>query len=211
MAKKKSRRDMRLNREERREKRNKRLMGIVLTAVMVLAIAGIWAANKQSNNGDYSYGDYKFALKAVPEANNNMVYTTKVNGQEVFFYTLPNEAERINTTNNLTALLQPAQAIVLSSSPGENYASLHDLVRFELSRYSGKLVVGGTLHPNESEQLAFLSCANATTEMPVIELHEANSTSIVVENNCAVIDAPNSQLAVIRDRLLYSMLGILKN
>jgi len=209
MAKKNAPKKIRLNREARREKRNKRLMSLVLTALMVLAIGGIWAANSQSHGEDILYGDTEFKLETLPEANNNYVYTTDVNDIDMYFYSLPLQTLTINSTGNLTALLKPAQYIALSSTPSLQYASLHDLIRFELSKYSGKFVVGGVLTKNESSQLSQLTCANATIEMPVIELRESNETSILVEDNCVFINASNQQLALIRDRLLYSMVGII--
>ena len=209
MAKKNGPKKIRLNREARREKRNKRLMSLVLTALMVLAIGGIWAANANSGPDKIMYGNTEFKLEILPEANNNYVYTTDVNDIGIYFYSLPLQTFSVNSTGNLTALLRPAQYIALSSSPGLQYASLHDLIRFELSKYSGKLVVGGVLTKNESSQLTQLTCANATIEMPVIELHESSESSILVEDNCVFINASNQQLALIRDRLLYSMVGII--
>lgn len=211
MAKVKQHKQFKVNRQQRRERRNKRLMSIILTAVMVLAVGGVIAANQGSNSTDFQYNGYRFTYEPLPEVNNNYVYTTKQNGQGLFFYSLPAQASRINTTGNLTKLLAPASYIALTTEPSVEYASLYDVIRFELSRLSGKLIMGGTLVENENLTAEVLTCQNATADFPVIELRSTeNSTNIIVQDNCAVIFSQPQQLSLIRDRLLYSMTGIIQ-
>jgi hypothetical protein len=209
MAKRKEHKRFRVNKEERREKRNKRIMSIVLAAVMVLAVGGIVASN-QGSSTRYEYNDYRFTLEQLPQANNNFVFTTKLSGRQPFFYSLPADTLTIPQTGNLTAVLEPSGYIALSTEYELEYAQLFDLIRFELSQASGKLVVGGILEYNETSTLSQYTCENATAGFPVIEFRITNTSTIEVEDNCIRMSSTQQGLSLTRDRLLYSMLGIIE-
>ena len=99
--------------------------------------------------------------------------------------------------------------VVITSDPSDQFATYYDLTRYELSTYSSKPIVGATTLPVEGVTLPVLTCVNATMGTPVVTLSQGNETSIDVEGNCVYITSTVGDFAIIRDRLLYTLLGVL--
>ena len=200
----------RLSRDEKRSKRNKKVMSYVLVLLMVASVAGIYASSQSSNNSDYVYGDYSFYVKAEPSLNNQYVFALDGDKSSMYFYSLPQDSLALDFEGNLSSVFYPAQFFVLSTDSDIRYAAFYDQLRYEVDTFAQKTSVPGLLLENESFSTPVITCDNATAEMPVIELRLSNETKIVSNTNgCITIDTKNTDLALIRDRLLYTALGII--
>lgn len=202
----------RLSQDEKRAKRNKQVMSFVLVLLMVLSVAGIYASSKSSNKSNYVYGDYSFYVRAEPSLNNQNVFALDGDKSSMYFYSLPQDDLRLDSKGNLSTVFYPAKFFALSTDSDIRFFSFYDQLRFDIATYAKKNSVHGLLVENESSKLPVITCANATAEIPVIELHLSNETIIVSNSseNCITINARNVDLGLVRDRLLYTALGVIK-
>ncbi len=198
----------RLSRDARHEKRMKRMMSWVLVFLMVISMAGIFVSN-QSGNKDLRYNDYKFEVVQQPNSN-QYVYVLKKDNSGKYFYSLPQDDLTIPSEGNLSKVFYPAKYFVLTDM-GDNpqVASFYDQIRYELNIYSGKNSLLGS--PERNGTLPHITCINSTLEIPVIEFNTTNETRIIVDEStgCIKINSRLDDLALIRDRLLYTSTGII--
>lgn len=198
-----------MSQDERRANRNKKYMSYTLVILMIASVAGIYASSQQGDPA-LKYGDYKFTPKLLDSAGGQYVFTTEYGGQEIYFYYLPQDALSIEVEGNLTSVLQPAQYVVLSTDNNAQFAPLYDLIRYEFANFGNKFMPGGILEENDSVAFPVITCENSSIATPVIELQtKLNETSFVVEDSCVKITTVPQQIGLVRDRLLYSALGII--
>ncbi|HII65922.1 TPA: hypothetical protein HA295_04055 [Candidatus Woesearchaeota archaeon] len=141
-------------------------------------------------------------------------WETKVNGA-VAAFTYPPES--------VTIMSMPPEAAQLLSGKIQldttSYANdtLRDAIA--LSQYQLGLVLaaynvyvrpGYTSNDTSfAAQFPPITCGTATSFVPVIYLTSANQTAAHVEGNCLIIQAATAQdMILMKDRLLYAMLGI---
>ena len=56
-----------------------------------------------------------------------------------------------------------------------------------------------------------IDCGNATAFVPVVVFEKGNESSVELENFCVTVKAPSRyELLQLKDRMIYSLLGILK-
>jgi len=190
-------------RQELRDAKRQRRMALVLAVLMLLSIFGMWASTQGQEK--HKYDGYKLKLEQM---DNFAVFTTKVDGDEYYFYTLPSVVLNVSSGDNMYDLLSQASLVVLSTPAESGLGSFADSLRYEFSQYDVVDFAGATLD-NSSLSLPVLTCANATALTPVIELQEGNTTSIVSQDNCILIETTSQNLAIVRDRLLYGLVGII--
>lgn len=201
----------RMTRDQRQDRRKKKVMSYILVALMVASVAGIWVSSTSNTNSDYSYGDFSFVVHQEPSLNYQYVFSLKGDSSGLYFYTLPQDVLSIETEGNLSEILAPAQMFVLSTDDNPYYLSFYDQVRFELDMYSQKLSISALLNETDNSDFPVITCDNSTIQTPVIELRVSNQTKIVTNpDGCIVIDSRVGDLALVRDRLMYTSLGIIK-
>ena len=177
-------------------------MAVILVSLMVASGFGVIIGSRTSQ---LRYGDYKFIIK-------DNRYVTKINGNEMPFFFLPQETEYINLSNTVTNKLREAYFIMVTFDP-EDEANLQviEVTRFDLSQYLGKVVVNGVLAETEEyEELPEITCANATLKTPVILFNKTDFPIIVEDENCIYLNARGREFLRLRDRILYSYYGVIE-
>jgi hypothetical protein len=178
-------------------------MSVLLAFVMVFSVFGIML-NSQSN--EMKYGNFKFT---VDSANNH--YLTKINGQQVYFYTLPGETAYYNISNATINGLKSAVFIVTTFDPAVANESTQaiELVRFDFATIlKGKVYNAITEENEQYSSLPVLGCANATSQMPVIYFNISDLPSVVKEGDCIYLNGRGADFLRLRDAILYSYLGV---
>lgn len=202
MGKPKVRKHQRPN--KRNNNRKQVYISVALALLMVLSIMGIWASGLEQNTS-FSYGGHDF--KARITDNQNMYYT-EINGKEIAFYRLPQDLINIPANSNLTTLLSPAQYMIVVGDPTSSMAPVIDLMRFDLSQNTHKFIINAIDTEHEGYTLPVLGCDNATKTTPVVVVTQSNVTDINVSNSCVNIQTRTNDVALIRDYLIYSSLGV---
>ncbi|MBN2052930.1 hypothetical protein JW756_05475 [Candidatus Woesearchaeota archaeon] len=190
-------------RERASDKKKQILISVILAAIMIFSAFGVMLGTV---GNEMRYGKYKFEIQGN-------VYVTKINGQQMAFYSLPKQIEGINLSSVITNKLKEAYMITITFNPYDtNNIQLMEMVRFDLSQLLGKVVYNGVLNASEQyPDLPVLTCANATLKTPVIVLNMSDNTSIVDVDNCIYLNARGQDFLILRDRLLYSYYGVIQN
>ena len=145
--------------------------------------------------------------------NNGNIWIAKINGREAAFSFLPSEVESVSAFEDFSKRLQGKFEIDvtydLNSTYKESIALAHHQMGLTLAAYSIFVRKGFTA--NNTFNLPIITCDNATINVPVVYFKHGNATNIHIENNCIIAEASaNADFIMVKDRLLYGMLGVMK-
>ena len=190
-------------REKKSDKAKQVVMGIVIALIMVLSTFGIIIGNQTSS---LSYNGYKFRLSGNQ-------YVTKINGKEMIFYSLPSQSDFINVSSSIPNKIKEAYIVMLTFNPADTVnIQIIELVRFDLSQSLNKVILDGVLNVStDYPSLPLITCANATLKTPVIIMNMSDTPGIVDIDNCIYLNARGTEFLRMRDRLLYSYYGVIKD
>jgi hypothetical protein len=190
-------------RERRSEKTKQIIIGVVIALIMILSTFGIIIGSQSSG---LQYGTYKF------EVVNNQ-YVTKINNQQMSFYFFPSQVDYINLSSAITNKLKESYFVMITFNPDDkSNLPVVELIRFDFSQLLGKVAYSGVLAPSEQyAELPVITCANATLQTPVILFNVTDTPSIIDENNCIYLNARGTDFLMLRDRILYSYFGVIKD
>lgn len=190
-------------REKKSDKAKQVVMGIVIALIMVLSTFGIIIGNQTSS---LSYNGYKFQL-------NGNQYATKINGKEMIFYSLPSQSDFINVSSSIPNKIKESYIVMLTFNPADKVnIQIIELVRFDLSQSLNKVILDGVLNVStDYPSLPLITCANATLKTPVIIMNMSDTAGIVDIDNCIYLNARGTEFLRMRDRLLYSYYGVIKD
>jgi hypothetical protein len=190
-------------RERKKEKSKQVWMSIIIAGLMVFSVFGVLLSN---NTSELRYGKFKFKQ-------NNNYYTTKINGNDMPFYTLPPEASAINLSSIITNKLKESYFIILTFDPnsGKENLPMIELARFDFTQYlGGKIVYSAVTNASaEYSSLPVMNCANATLQTPVLIFNISNTVGIVDVDNCIYLNGKGMDIIRMRDRILYSYNGVI--
>lgn len=198
--------------DEKRQRKIQIIMGVVLVLLMVMSVGGIFfsPSNNNSNSNKLTYGGHTFTIEPL-DGTNQYVYVTQINKQKLFFYNLPQDTLFVNVKGNFSKLVSNASFVVLTGNMSSRYASLYDSMRFQVNQLGKQVVLGGTVETNATSDLyGYYTCDNATAQMPVIQIVNSNVTQINVVDSCVQVTVQQQNLGAVRDRILYTLLGIIK-
>ena len=192
----------------RKEKKSKSgvILAFIIAFVMVGSILGIVSSDRQQSQ--FKYKDIKFKQDQL----NNVWYTT-INNQKVIFNYLPQDVEQIELTPDITTLLLNKPEIDTTSKINDTFYEEIALAQYNmaLTLNSLNLYIRQGFTANNTFNLPILTCKEATMAVPIIYFQQSNQTKITLENNCIIAEARNNMdILRLKDRLLYSILGIIR-
>lgn len=183
----------------------KTLLAIIISAVMVLSVFGIIFESGTSSQ-KLSYNGYKFTQLQKG-------WQAKINNKIMTFNHHPKELESINISAETSKLLSNTKvALSITYDPGSEMASFfaEEILYLEQLLAKQDIFVQRGLTNATGYSLPEISCANATSSVPVIEFRESSTTSVSTENNCIIVEISRaSDLLLIGDRIAYAILGIM--
>ncbi len=193
-----------------KEKTKKIINTVFLLLILASIVIGftIGSVNPQGGETVLKYGNFKFS-------NKGNFWSTYINNKEALFVYYPTDVADINLDEKTVNLLINKFEIDSTSDfndtlkEGIAYSQyeLGNMMRFHFDSY---LRVGFTENTSFVDA-PIITCSQATEAVPVIFLQYGNSTKIVSENNCIIATAQSSnELVRIKDRILYTMLGVLR-
>jgi hypothetical protein len=190
-------------REKKREKRVRIVMSLFIAFIMVVSVFGIIIG---STTDEIRYGDYKFTF-------NGQAYVTKINGEEIPFYSLPNQYGYVNITPEVIGKLEDAFYITTAFDPNTANESLPyiEQVRFDMDQYlPDRTFVGGVLARSEQyASMPIVSCANATQVTPVVVFNVSDKPQVIDVDSCIYFNGRASDFLRLRDALLYEYYGVI--
>jgi len=198
-------------RERDQDKKKQILMSIVISALMIFSVFGIFLGTQDS---ELSYGKYNFKYNEVYP---NERYVLKINKQEIPFYFMPQETEFINLSSSTTNKIKEAVFITTAFQPNSTSLAEIALANFHFISYlkgndgANKIITQAVLTQSPDYALPVASCANATLQTPVIVFNLSDAPSIVDDNNCIYFNGRGIEYLRLRDRLVYSYYGIIQD
>lgn len=187
------------------KKDNKALyMSLFIAFIMITSAFGVMFYGFGTEETVTKYGKYKF--KAT-----NQGYKAKINGNEYYFEALPQDLETVNVSLGTKFSILNGQMVVITSDPDSTYKQEIALAQFNLNQVLMSLNKQvGNGFTAENDMLPVVTCSNASTEVPVIEMVEADRTEAVLEDYCIKIKFDSSfNLKRVNSKILYLLLGVL--
>lgn len=197
--------------EREADKKKQILMSIVISALMIFSVFGIFLGTQSS---ELSYGKFKFKYNEIYP---NARYVLKIQNQEIPFYFMPQETEYINLSSSTTNKIKEAVFITTAFQPNSTSLGEIALVNLQLSLYLkdsngiNKIITQAVLTESPDYTLPVASCANASLQTPVIVFNLTDVPSIVDDNNCIYFNGRGTEYLRLRDRLVYSYYGIIQD
>lgn len=188
----------------RKEKKSKwgAILVFFIAFIMISSIIGFLYGGETDT---FKYKDIKFTRTQ------NQWFTT-VNNQKLTFDYFPTEVEQIELNQDITTTLLNKPEIDTTSKINDTFSEEIALAQYNMALTLNNLNVylrrGFTT--NNTFNLPIITCKGATFAVPIIYFKQSNETKITIEDNCIVAEARNNiDILRIKDRLLYSMLGIM--
>ena len=140
-------------------------------------------------------------------------WEAKINGNGAAFSFLPGEAESVPAFDDFAKLLQAKFEIDATYDLNSTYAQSIALAQYQmaltLATYDVYVRKGFTT--NNTFNIPLIKCNNSTFNVPVVYFKYGNATSIHIEDNCVIAEAPsNADFIKVKDRILYGILGVIK-
>ncbi|MBS3114554.1 hypothetical protein J4448_05625 [Candidatus Woesearchaeota archaeon] len=191
-----------------KDKKEKKRWGLILFIVFIMigtsvsfVFFGFSPATERVKYNGFSF------------VNNGNMWIAKISGREAAFSFLPSEVESVLAFEDFSKRLQGKLEIDvtydLNSTYKESIALANHQMGLTLAAYGIFVRKGFTT--NNTFNLPIITCDNATINVPVVYFRQGNTTNINIENNCIIAEASaNADFIMVKDRLLYGMLGVMK-
>lgn len=180
-------------------------IGIFIAAIMILSGAGfLWKGGDSTN---LKYNGFSFALTQDNR------WAADIGGQQILFYRHPSELENINMSPESADILRNTKMIYVTSDPDDLLKDAIGLSEFDMKDIMEKKGIYFVYAFTKENQFnkTIITCSNATRSVPVIFMEYSNQTEILYDNNCITLGANSDfNMLMLRDRLLYEMLGVMK-
>jgi len=191
-----------------REKKEKKKWGLILFIVLIMigtSVSFVFFG--------FSPVAEKVKYNGINFANNNNVWTAKINGKTAAFSFLPTEVEDVVAFDDFAKLLQGKFEIDVTYDLNSTYAQSIALAQYQmgLTLAAYDIYVRKGFTTNNTFNMPLINCDDATFNVPVVYLKYGNTTSIHVEDNCVIAEASsNADFIKAKDRILYGILGVIK-
>lgn len=199
-------------REEKRQKRNRTILGILIIVIMVGSTAGYFASDF-SNNGELEYKS-KDGKKYSFVQSNGRIYTS-INEQSIGFYSHPLDALELNISEEASYLIKNSKVFYLTFDPEIRDVQYIEQARFDLEKDFVPLkkyfVVGVTKNITSYSNFEVITCENSTYYTPVISFVYANGTETkgYVKDSCIIFEGKREDFLRFRDYIVYSLYGVI--
>lgn len=195
-----------VNKELRKERRMKMIIGFITMFVMISGGVGIFANHIGSKKNVLAYNGIDF------ERTNNG-WMTKTGGGESYFLFHPSELENINISGDFKSVIKKANTLYLSDDPNSplavQFARVQDYFSSQMKSFFSIQTVNG-FSVNTTFEVPVITCLNATETSPVI-MFEEGQKKINVKGNCiTVFGESDSDLGMVADRMIYNLIGIME-
>jgi hypothetical protein len=163
----------------------------------------------------FRYNGYRIA--ATVDANGFVQgFTTRIDGTQYSFFSRPEDSLGIPLPAGFVEEISSAQAIFVVFDPNSNLTPFSDAFRFELERSLAPTpIIPAITQPADPTLLqgasftafSVISCEQAVPGMPVLILAEG-PRGIERTEPCYTISGSQFDFALLRDRIVYRILGV---
>jgi hypothetical protein len=189
--------------DEAKDKRKQMFMSLFIVAIMSLSVLG-YMIGKDSNDSS-KYNGFSF-IKTQKG------WKTEANNKEIFFGYHPSQVSNINISKEIIQKINNSFQIYTTSDENSLNKQSIALSQFEFSNimqdYNKYTVIAFTDQNNFNKPI--ITCANATSFVPVIMFEKYNQTEVTESGNCIYFRSrSDADFIALKDRVLYGVLGII--
>ncbi len=180
--------------EEKRQKRNQLIIGVILILVMFGSVFGIIVGSfGEEDNTKVKYNGFEFIKQ-------NERWLLNIGDFQFVFRYNPNEVEEIETNSSLNYLNSYYnKPLYLSSENSEAVSEIYINLEQVIQRVQSACLEGEVCEGD-------LPVKDCTSNF--ILIRESNSDSITQEENCVFIYGSQENLTKVSDEFLFQIIGI---
>lgn len=189
-----------------KKQRSGTIFAFVIAFIMIFSVVGYVGLERQ--NSQFKYNGIKFT-----QDTNSRAWSTIINERQLTFDYFPSEVEYINLSSEIDSSLSNKPEVDTTSEINDTFSEEIALAQYNmaLTMNSLNIYLRRGFAENSTFNLPIITCRDATPAVPVIYFKQSNETKVTLENSCIIAEARNSiEILRIKDRLLYSMLGIIR-
>jgi len=188
--------------------KKKRLMTITISGLiiflMVMSAFGVIFYGYTDSGETIKYNNHKFKLTQLG-------YMLKVGNNRIYLDVHPQEAEGINITYGVKAAMLNANTIFLISDINSSYKQEIAMSQYNLRQMMSAIGKDSyNAFTTEYNTLPALSCENSTSEYPIIQMVETDTTGITMNDTCIILNFDSAyNLRRASGRLMLTLLGVM--
>lgn len=187
----------------------KKWFAIFVGVIMLMSVAGfVFSFNPSAQGSNFRYGGLEF--KQAQQG----FFTTEANGKQIDFFYRPEDVSDIYMPGFVVEKLTGSRVIYLTYYWNSTLAESMALLQFDAANLLDSLHKVFAQAASATENpfgMPVISCANATSFIPVLLFQEANNTAISADSenpDCIILNASSeSGLTRAADRLKYALIS----
>ncbi len=190
-----------------KKEKKRKLNSFLVLAISFIMVSSIIGFLYSGRNNQFKYNGINFKR----DSNSNEWYFVINNKRFVFNY-FPSEVELINISPDIMGRIKDTPEIDVTSDLNDSFEEEIALAKYNMALTLGNLNVylRNGFTTNNSFGLPIITCDNASLYVPVIYFKSSNRTRIYLMNDCIIADAKEPyDVLRIKDRILYSLLGVM--
>lgn len=181
-------------------------MSIIIAVIMIASVIGFAIEFSAPANPPIEYRGHTFV-------STQQGYRTAIKNTNVFFYNPPQQLEEMQFDEGAKTALSGARVLWFTYGTNDEHAQeIADVLYYmeqALDQVSSVFAQRGLLN-STGYALPEITCANATTSVPVLVLQSGNETKITAVNGCITATAASrTDVYQLGDRLLYQSFGVM--
>ena len=179
------------------------ILVIFIAFIMISSVFGIIFSGYNQNSNSVRYNNIKFIKEQT-------MISARINEQKLYFDFFPQDVESIELNPDIINLLTNKPEIDITSNEDDIYAEEIALAQYNIPYALKNLYIRVGFTTNNSFDMPIITCQGATPNVPVLLFKKSNQTKITLNNSCVIAEASrNTDILAIKDRIVYSMLGVL--
>ena len=194
-------------RKTRDEGNGKKIMVYIMAILMVGSVFGVVFFGFSGGGGtSLEYGKFKFV-------NKGSFWSTIVDGREALFTYLPGDVEPITVDRGIIDGLKNRLEIDVTSNFNDTFAQQISLAGYNMgiTLNNFNVFVRQGFASENDYNFPVITCEDSSNFVPVIYFKSSNETNVYLENNCIIAEASRQDdVEMIKDRLVYGMLGVIE-
>jgi len=197
--------------EAAKRKKTNLVTALLLAFLMISSIAGYMSNRNSLNVVRYN----NFVFRQEQDSYGNLRWYSKIDGKEFVFDYNPKLLENINVSPVIRDRILSSKYVILTFEPSDRFTmNYFDRARYDFGSVlytKGINVASAIANTSEDYNLTIMTCDNSTQQIPVIYMFKGNKTEIRMEGDCIILEcSENYEILALKDRLLYSILGVMK-
>lgn len=188
--------------------RKKTLVTLFILFIFVASTAGfIIGGPLDSGNQNQDIIEYKGQTFILTQQG----WVTQIQDKSFLFSTPPTQLEDINIFLEPFTTLQnlaQAQKVYLTRDPLEIDNTYLTGLSVNILPYLKRVVLACPQDSEECSDLPLITCEQATPTVQVIQIQSSNQTKVQYTNNCLLIEAPQTDILRVIDKVSLTFLGL---